>query len=62
MGRPRGHGPAHQLLLARDSSFYGVTELGGRLDYGTGFRFDPNAADAPLTTLVEFTGLAGGKK
>lgn len=55
-GSPRGAYPQSGLRRAVDGSFYGCTYAGGSAGFGTVFRFsDPGS----LTTLVEFTGLAG---
>jgi len=60
-GPARGQMAGQQLLLARDGSFYGVTEAGGSHGRGTLFRFDPKQTTNPLTTLVDFDGANGGQ-
>lgn len=44
------------LTLARDGTFYGMTEEGGNNSYGTVFRVTTNGT---LTTLVSFNGTNG---
>lgn len=47
------------LVLGSDGDFYGTTQAGGQLNFGTVFRVTPAGA---LTTLVEFTGTSGAQK
>ncbi len=54
----KGEQPLGELFEATDGNFYGVTALGGTDDLGTVFRVTPGGS---LTTLIEFTGTAGGQ-
>jgi uncharacterized repeat protein (TIGR03803 family) len=44
------------IILHPDGNFYGVTEAGGSLGFGTLFRVSPQGS---VTTLVEFSGTGG---
>jgi len=54
-----GYAPSASLLRCRDGNFYGTTAWGGDYGNGTVFRMTPSGA---VTTLISFTGNAGGNK
>lgn len=47
---------AHELVLASDGNFYGVTLFGGAHDLGTAFRMSP---DGTFTVIADFDGTNG---
>jgi uncharacterized repeat protein (TIGR03803 family) len=52
-----GEGPGAALVQGTDGNFYGTTEIGGSIGYGTVFRITPAGK---LTTLHSFDGTDGG--
>lgn len=55
----RGSYPYSTVAAGGDGNFYGTTHSGGANDLGTTFKMSPGGA---LTTLLEFTGVAGAKR
>jgi uncharacterized repeat protein (TIGR03803 family) len=58
-GPAKGDAPDAGLVLGADGNLYGVTTAGGANDCGTIFRMSTAGS---LTTLIEFTGMAGAAK
>ena len=56
-GSNKGSYPRAGLVQGFDGNFYGTTYYGGASNFGTVFKLTPGGV---LTTLVEFTGTAGG--